>query len=192
MWGGASVRPEDRYDSLLRFYGEKHGVPFGLLKRQMLTESGARPEAVSPAGARGLMQFMPATWASWDDDDPLPALNDPHNAEEAIEAAARFMAYLFGRFGEIPDPTERWRFALASYNAGRGHINQALILARESCGQPGPYSAWVQAGRPAGHWQRWAYTARFLPQVTGPHASETLAYVERIAGTQGPPRWEAG
>lgn len=186
------MRPEDRYDSLMRYYAEKHGVPFGLLKRQMLAESTADPRAVSPAGARGLMQFLPAAWAEFDDDDPIPALNDPHNAEEAIEAGARYMAHLYQRFAEIPDRTERWRFALASYNAGRGHINRALELARRACGLPGPYSEWVQAGRPAGAWQTWAFTSQYLVKITGVHAAETLGYVARIAGVQGGPAWEAG
>lgn len=186
------MRPEDRYDSLLRYYADKYGVPFGLLKRQMLAESGADPGAVSPSGARGLLQFLPATWAQFDDDDPIPALNDPHNAEEAIEAGARYMAYLYARFDEIPDPIERWRFALASYNAGRGHINRALERARRALGLPGPYSEWVQAGRPAGAWQTWAFTSQYLREITGAHAAETLGYVARIAGAHGEPAWEAG
>ncbi len=181
------MRPEDRYDSLLQYYAHLRGVPWRLLKRQMLAESSADPSAVSPAGARGLMQFMPATWREWDDEDGLPALDDPHNAEEAIAAAARYMRALFDRFPEIPDVAERWRFALASYNAGRGHVNRMLALAREACGQPASYADWVRAGQPQGDWQRWAFASRFLERVTGQHAAETIGYVRRIVGDAGDP-----
>src|SRR5690554_3200837 len=141
------MRPEDRYDSLLRYYAEQHGVPWRLLKRQMLAESAANPAAVSRAGARGLMQFMPAAWQEWDAPDGVPALDDPHNPEAAIAAAARYMAALYERFPEIPDNAERWRFALAAYNAGRANINRMLALAREACGQPASYADWVRAGQ---------------------------------------------
>src|SRR5690606_33216544 len=56
------------------------------------------PAAVSPAGARGLAQWMPASWREWDDEDGIPALDDPHNPEEAIEAMCKYMAFLYGRF----------------------------------------------------------------------------------------------
>lgn len=177
-----AMRPQDRYDSLIQYYAQKYGLDWCRIKRQIEAESSFNPAAVSPAGARGLAQWMPASWREWDDEDGIPALDDPHNPEEAIEAMCKYMAFLYGRFGEIPEPDERYRFALASYNAGRGNINKALALAREACGQPASYAAWEAAGRPSGEWQQWDFASRFLSRVTGRHAQETIAYVRRIMG----------
>ncbi|HEY8414888.1 MAG TPA: transglycosylase SLT domain-containing protein [Thermaerobacter sp.] len=176
------MRPEDRYDSLIRFYAARYGLDWQRIKRQIEVESNFDPKAVSPTGARGLAQWMPARWREWDDDDGIPALDDPHNPEEAIEALCKFMAFLYGRFPEIPDPHERYRFALAAYNTGRSNINRCLALARAACGQPASLAAWKAAGRPPGSWQTWEFASRFLPRVTGRHAQETIEYVRRIMG----------
>jgi hypothetical protein len=83
-------------------------VPTGLLAAQLEAESGFNPHAVSPAGALGLAQFMPATAAA-------NGLRDPFDAAAAIDAEAHLMANLLSRFGSIP-------LALAAYNAGEGAV----------------------------------------------------------------------
>lgn len=168
------MRADDRYDSLIRYFAEKMAVDWQLVKRLIRTESSFNPAAVSPVGAKGLCQFMDASWREWGKG------GDPFNPEHAIDACCRYLRFLYGRFPEIPDEIERRRFALASYNAGRGHINRCLAEARFACGQPGPYGDWVKAGRPTGPWQEWAFASRFLSIVTGEHARETLTYVEKI------------
>lgn len=169
------MAPEDRYDSLIQYYGERHGVPWLLMKRQMIAESTANPRAVSPGGDKGLMQFTDGTWAEF-------GQGDPFNPEASIEAAARYLRHLYDRFGEIPDPAERWKFACASYHTGPAAVNRALALARQSCGQPESFTQWVAAGRPAGRWQQWAYTRQFLSRVTGGTARITEHYVDQVAG----------
>ena len=84
------------------------------------TESGWDPEAVSHAGAVGLMQLMPDTAAwitgleSWQGGDD-PDLTDP---EDSLELGACYLAYLVKYFGgDI-------RLALAAYNAGPGRGEQ--------------------------------------------------------------------
>jgi soluble lytic murein transglycosylase-like protein len=79
-------------------------VPAGLLAAQLMAESNFNPAAVSPAGAQGIAQFMPATAAAY-------GLRDPFDAVAAIDAQARLMSDLLGQFGEV-------RLALAAYNAG--------------------------------------------------------------------------
>jgi soluble lytic murein transglycosylase-like protein len=79
-------------------------VSAGLLAAQLMAESGFDPLAVSPAGARGIAQFMPATAAAY-------ALRDPFDADAAIDAQAHLMSDLLGQLGQIP-------LALAAYNAG--------------------------------------------------------------------------
>ena len=71
---------------------------------------------------------------------------------------------------EIPDPVERVKFALASYNGGRGYINAALSLARRS----------------SGPWREWNYAKAFLVhpgcRVDGkrPDHGQIIGYVDRI------------
>jgi transglycosylase-like protein with SLT domain/D-alanyl-D-alanine carboxypeptidase-like protein len=97
--------------------GRRWRVSTGLLAAQLMAESGFDPRAVSPAGARGIAQFMPGTAAAY-------GLRDPFDAESAIDAQGHLMADLLGRFGSVP-------FALAAYNAGPGAV--------AACGCVPPY-----------------------------------------------------
>lgn len=177
---GCVVRPQDRYDSLIQYYAGLYGLDWRRIKRQIEVESSFNPAAVSPRGAKGLMQFMPDTWREQDDVDGIPALDDPFNAEENIAAGCKYMRFLYDRFPEIPDPTERYKFALAAYNAGRANINRCLAIAREATGAPASFAEWERAGRRPGPWQEWEFAARFLPLVTGSNAAETINYVRKV------------
>ena len=103
----------DRYDSLLRYYAAREGLDWLDLKAQMLQESAANPKAVSPAGARGLLQFMPRTWDEW-----APG-EHPYDPEASIEAGAKYMAWLLKRY------QGNHRQALAAYNWGIGNVQKA-------------------------------------------------------------------
>ena len=83
-------------------------VSAALLAAQLQAESGFNPRAVSPAGARGIAQFMPGTAASY-------GLRDPFDPVAAIDAQAHLMSDLLRQFGSIP-------LALAAYNAGPGAV----------------------------------------------------------------------
>ena len=74
-----------------------------------MAESGGNPNARSPAGAIGLMQFMPAT-ARGLGINPL----DPN---QAIDGAARYLKQLHNQFGD-------WKLAVAAYNAGPGNVKK--------------------------------------------------------------------
>lgn len=80
-------------------------------------ESSFNPEALSPVGAKGLFQFMPAT-AEWMglSLDPDDERIDP---KLSAAAAADYLKYLFGRF-------ESWPLVLAAYNAGEGRVRRLL------------------------------------------------------------------
>lgn len=168
--GELIVEWNGRYDSLFVHYARRYGLDWRLVKAQAIAESSLNPRARSPAGAMGLMQFMPATWTEWGE-------GDPYDPEASIRAGCRYMSHLYGCYGEIPDDTERYKFALAAYNAGRGNINRALTLAR-GCS----FAEWDAQGRPPGDWQTWRYASAYLPEVTGRHAVETLGYVSKIMG----------
>jgi soluble lytic murein transglycosylase-like protein len=107
--GADLVVPGD-VDALLREMARKHGVPFQLLRAVAAVESGFRKDAVSPAGARGLMQLMPATARDLG--------VDPDKPRENVEGGARYLAFLLKHFGEVP-------LALAAYNAGPGRVKRA-------------------------------------------------------------------
>jgi soluble lytic murein transglycosylase-like protein len=83
-------------------------VSAGLLAAQLAAESNFDPDAVSPAGAQGIAQFMPATAAAY-------GLRDPFDPAAAIDAQAHLMSDLLERFASIP-------LALAAYNAGAGAV----------------------------------------------------------------------
>lgn len=83
-----------------------------LLRALIEQESAFRPCAVSPKGAMGLMQLMPATV------DQL-AVRDPFDPKESIEAGAKYLKQMMDRYkGDLPE-------ALGAYNAGPGAVDQA-------------------------------------------------------------------
>jgi len=86
----------------------RFNVSASLLAAQLHVESGFNPLAVSPAGARGIAQFMPGTARAY-------GLADPFDPGAAIQAQARLMRDLLRRFGTVP-------LALAAYNAGPGAV----------------------------------------------------------------------
>ncbi|WP_298802638.1 transglycosylase SLT domain-containing protein [uncultured Pseudokineococcus sp.] len=97
-----------RYEPLLAAATERYGLPAGLLAAVAQQESGGNPSAVSPAGARGLMQLMPAT---------ARGLGvDPMDPASAVDGAGRLLRQHLDRYdGSVP-------LALAAYNAGPGAV----------------------------------------------------------------------
>ena len=83
-----------------------------------MAESNFNPFAVSPAGAAGIAQFMPATAAAY-------GLGDPFDPEAAIDAQAHLMSDLLEQFGDTA-------LALAAYNAGAGAGRRLRLRARLS------------------------------------------------------------
>lgn len=104
----------DRYDSLFQYYAEKYTYDWKLLKAQAIAESDLTPDAQSPAGAQGLCQFEPGTFAEVSSNMRLKHAS-VWNPEHAIACQAAMMAYLLGRF----KITEN---ALAAYDWGEGHV----------------------------------------------------------------------
>jgi hypothetical protein len=81
-----------------------------LLAAQLYKESNFNPFARSPAGAQGIAQFMPATARTL-------GLDDPFDADRAIDAQAHLMRDLLRQFGAVP-------LALAAYNAGPARVSR--------------------------------------------------------------------
>jgi soluble lytic murein transglycosylase-like protein len=108
--GEAAVSANTPYAAEFAAAGERYGIAPTILAAVGYVESSYRPDAVSPAGAIGVMQLMPATAASLGVDATDPA--------SAIEGAARMLSGLRDRFGSI-------ELALAAYNVGPGTIANA-------------------------------------------------------------------
>ncbi|MFC9223135.1 NlpC/P60 family protein [Streptomyces hygroscopicus] len=100
------------------------GLPAPVLAAQLHQESRFTPNAQSPAGARGIAQFMPGTWATWsvdaDGDGVASALDPP----DAITAQGRLMCSLLKKAKKSGYPDQPIRLALAGYNAGWERVRQ--------------------------------------------------------------------
>lgn len=114
------------YDDLFRKYSQEIGWDWRMLASLAYTESNFDTTAVSWAGAKGLMQLMPATARAMG----VPAGKE-QNPEESIKAAVKYIAATDRSLSMIPDKQERLSFILASYNAGLGHIYDAMALAEK-------------------------------------------------------------
>lgn len=116
-----------KYDMLFMRYAPMARWDWRLLAAQCYQESCFDPKAYSWAGARGLMQIMPATAAQIG--LPESKMYDP---EENIYAAVRYIIKLTSHFQDIRDPRERQLFVLGSYNGGFFHIRDAMALAKKN------------------------------------------------------------
>jgi soluble lytic murein transglycosylase-like protein len=98
-------RESAEFDQLIRESCQRHGVEFALVKAVIKAESAFDPLALSPAGARGLMQLMPDTAA-------LHGVEDVHDPRDNIDGGVRHLRFLLDRFrGNLT-------LTLAAYNAG--------------------------------------------------------------------------
>lgn len=114
-----------------------YGLPQGFFARLIWQESRFDPQAVSPAGAMGIAQFMPSTAA-------LRSLTDPFDPAEALVRSAEYLRFLERKFGNLG-------LAAAAYNGGEGRIGRLLA---GSGGVAGETRAFVSiiTGRPIEHW----------------------------------------
>lgn len=165
------------FDEHFRREAGRIGWSWSLLASVAWQESRFRPDALSVAGAQGLMQIMPGT-------ADLLGLEDPYEPSAAIRAGARYLGQLDRRWqARIPDTEERLAFVLASYNAGPGHVEDAVALA-QAAGQDG--SRWEDVA---------PWMLALADRTWNRHPSvrygycrgeEPVAYVESILG-----RWRA-
>jgi murein DD-endopeptidase MepM/ murein hydrolase activator NlpD len=117
---------ERSYDQLLALWqrdGALYGVPWQVLAAINKVESNfGRNMGPSSAGAIGWMQFMPSTWERWGVDADGDGIANPWSAEDAIAAAARYLAASGG--------TTDISRAVFSYNHAQWYVDEVLQLAQ--------------------------------------------------------------
>ncbi|MBP7698289.1 MAG: lytic transglycosylase domain-containing protein [candidate division Zixibacteria bacterium] len=109
--------PADAADPIQARFGrwideaaEANRLDSALIRAVIAAESGGNPRAVSPAGAKGLMQLMDTTAADM-------GVKEPFDARENIMSGTKYLRRLIDRFGDL-------KLALAAYNAGPGTVER--------------------------------------------------------------------
>jgi membrane-bound lytic murein transglycosylase F len=145
-----------------------HGLDWRLLAAAGYQESHWDPEAVSPTGVRGVMMLTLSTAEQVGVENRL----DP---VQSIHGGAEYLASVRSRLPEdIPEPDRTW-FALAAYNVGLGHLEDARVITETQGGDP----------------DSWADVKERLPLLADPdwypktrygyaRGGEPVAYVEHI------------
>jgi membrane-bound lytic murein transglycosylase F len=114
------------YDDLIRKFSISIKWDWRLLASLICQESHFDPDVESYAGAYGLMQVMPVTGMNF-------GIDITSSPESNLKAGIRYINWLRTIFDpKIPDEKERINFILASYNAGPGHVLDAMKLAEKN------------------------------------------------------------
>lgn len=127
---------------------QRFGIPEGWIWSVMRIESGGQPRALSPKGAMGLMQIMPATWNTLTTRYGLGG--DPFDIRANIHAGAAYLRQMWDRYGNVTA-------MLAAYNAG-----------------PARADAYV-SGRGSLPAETRGYVARIAPAIDGVAAPASIA-----------------
>ena len=107
-----------RYDELILSAATHYDLPPALIKAVVARESAFNPQAVSAAGAQGLMQLIPATAKEMGLKKPF----EPFEPVQNIFAGCRYLRILINRFhGNL-------MFALAAYNAGPEKVEKKMAI----------------------------------------------------------------
>ena len=167
----------ERIDELLPTYKkmfllaeENTGIDWRLLAAQAYQESHWDADAVSPTGVRGIMMLTNATATRL-------KINDRRDPAESIEGGSRYLKMLMDNLPQrIKQPDRLW-LALAAYNIGVGHLEDARILTQKAGADP----------------DSWLDVRQYLPLLAKPEwhnqtkhgyarGYEPVAYVNRVRG----------
>lgn len=144
------------------------GLPWRMLAALGYQESRWRPAAVSPRGAQGVMMLMPLTAKKM-------GVANVFSPDENIMGGAKYLAYMKERIPKrITDPDRTW-MAMAAYNMGIGHLEDARVITQMRKKNP----------------DRWSDVRANLTRLSDPHwhsrvkhgyanGRETAQFVERV------------
>ena len=110
------------YDSLFKVSGQKHQVDWILMSSIAYQETRFNPSAIGLGGSYSMMQFMPNTGPGYGvfEDSPV---------EVQIDGGTRMIKKLLNKYKNVLTEEDQIKFALAAYNAGYCHVNDAMKLA---------------------------------------------------------------
>lgn len=165
-FNAAAEKTLSRYKALFQQYAGE--LDWRMLAAMSYQESHWEPDAVSRTGVRGLMMLTLDTAGDWNVDDRT----DP---EQSIRGGSRYFASLLQRIpARISEPDRTW-MAMAAYNIGMGHLEDARILTERQGGNP---DLWVDVKRrlPQLRQKKYYRTTKYGYA----RGNEALAYVENI------------
>ncbi len=113
-----------RYDDYFQAAANETGFDWRLLAAVSYHESRFSPQLRSWAGAYGLMQLMPKT-------AELVGIDNRRDPEQNILGGGRYLRILYNQYSYVDTEEDRLAFMLAAYNAGRGHLADAMQLAED-------------------------------------------------------------
>jgi soluble lytic murein transglycosylase-like protein len=138
---------------------------------QCQVESAGDPRAVSPAGAQGLLQLMPATAAKM-------GVENPFDPAQNLRGGIAYLKRQYGALAEVPAHVDRLLWSFAAYNGGRGYLdfngapaNTCLELAKRD--EPRSWSRW-DVGR------YWLMHRDLVVRGHRPDYRQIWHYVDRI------------
>jgi hypothetical protein len=162
---------------VIELEARKNGLPIEFFTRLIWQESRFAPDAISPAGAEGVAQFMPETASS-------RGLANPFEPVEALHEAAAYLHELLQSFGNLG-------LAAAAYNAGPGRLSRWLKGQAALPSETIDY-VFVVTGHSITEW-----TTRPSPDLSGKHSCADLAANLKIKSTSAPfesplnnPQWK--
>ncbi len=113
-----------RVQQLFEKYAAKHDIPWTLLAAQSYQESHWNRRAKSPTGVRGIMMLTLTTAKEM-------GVKSRLDVEQSIMGGAKYLSRLELRIPDSVVGEDRWWFALAAYNVGMGHLQDARALAED-------------------------------------------------------------
>ncbi len=164
----------------IRKEAEKNGLPWDLLGALAYQESHWNPKAVSPTGVKGLMMLTQRTAIEMGVKNRLVP-------EQSLDGGARYFLKMYNKLPERITEPDRTRLALAAYNIGYGHLEDARVLTQRHGGNP----------------DKWEDVKKFLPRLNDPKVVKTLKhgtadgrtavlYVDNITTYRQLLRWKEG
>jgi membrane-bound lytic murein transglycosylase F len=127
-----------RFDDVIRKYSAGSKWDWRLVASIMYQESRFNPAVESISGAYGLMQIMPVTARKL-------GIDIKSSPESNIKAGIKYLNSLLAIFDRtVPDEKEKIHFVLAAYNAGPGHVLDAMKLAEKNGKDPGKWEGNVE------------------------------------------------
>ncbi len=166
--------------SAIRKEAEKNGLPWDLLGALAYQESHWNPKAVSPTGVKGLMMLTQRTAREL-------GVKNRLDAEQSLDGGARYFLKMYNKLPDRITEPDRTRLALAAYNIGYGHLEDARVLTQRHGGNP----------------DKWQDVKKYLPQLNDPKVARTLKhgradgktavlYVDNITTYRQLLRWKEG